>query len=220
LPRGEISVFAAWAFMAGSSLLYFAGTLLFWPNWLPLALAGPVWVVLLGYSLAKRFTVLVHYWLGFALMLAPICAWVAIRGNEVIGHPGEMVAVMVLGGGVFFWVGGFDIIYACQDEAADRAAGLRSIPAWLGTESALRWAAASHGLAFLCFLAVGWVAPHELGLSWLYVTTVLLIGVLLAYQHYLVSPTDLSRVNIAFFNVNAVISSGMLVAVLVDLWWM
>jgi 4-hydroxybenzoate polyprenyltransferase len=137
----------------------------------------------------------------------------------VVQDPAELGTVCVLGSGVFFWVGGFDIIYACQDAAFDRAAGLRSIPAWLGVGGALRWAAVSHALAFACFLAVGWIAPPDLGISWLYLGTVWGIGGLLVYQHRLVRPTDLSRVNVAFFHVNAVISCGLLAAVLADLWW-
>jgi 4-hydroxybenzoate polyprenyltransferase len=218
LPAGDLSLGTAWAFTILSAGLFFVGTLLFWPNWLPLALAGPVLLVLLGYSLAKRFTVLAHYWLGLALMLAPICAWVAIRGPVMMENPQEWSTALVLGGAIFFWVGGFDIIYACQDEASDRAAGLYSIPAWLGARWALRWAAISHLLAFFCFMILGWIAPPELELSWLYFGTVGLIGILLAYQHFLVRPDDLSRVNIAFFNVNAVISLGVLVATTVDMW--
>ncbi|MDP1564624.1 MAG: UbiA-like polyprenyltransferase [Pirellulaceae bacterium] len=220
LPRGDLSLRTAWGFTIAAAALFSVGTLLFWPNWLPMALAVPVLLVLLGYSLAKRFTVFAHYWLGFALMLAPICAWVAIRGPAMLDDPAEWGTALVLGGAVFFWVGGFDIIYACQDEASDRAAGLYSIPAWLGAKLALRWAAISHLLAFACFMILGWVAPRALELSWLYFGTVGLIGILLAYQHFLVRADDLSRVNIAFFNVNAVISLGVLVATTVDMWFL
>lgn len=218
LPRGDLSLKTAWTFTIASVAVFLVGTLMFWPNWLPIALALPVLAVLLGYSLAKRFTVLAHYWLGFALMLAPICAWVAIRGPNMLDTTSEWTTALALGGAVFFWVGGFDIIYACQDEQSDRAAGLYSIPAWLGAKFALRWAAASHLLAFLCFVLLGWVAPAELELSWLYFGTAGLIGILLTYQHMLVRPDDLSRVNIAFFNVNAVISIGVLAATAADMW--
>ncbi|MBL8890097.1 MAG: 4-hydroxybenzoate octaprenyltransferase [Planctomycetaceae bacterium] len=218
LPRGDLSVATAWSFTAASALVFLLGTLMFLPNWLPLALSLPVLAVLLGYSLAKRFTILAHYWLGFALMLAPICAWVAIRGPGMLEAASEWATALTLGGAVFFWVGGFDIIYACQDETSDRMAGLYSIPAWFGAKFALRWAAFSHFWAFLCFIALGWVAPHELELSWLYFGTVGLIGILLVYQHLLVRPDDLSRVNVAFFNVNAVISIGVLVATAIDMW--
>jgi len=219
LPRGDLSLAWAGGFTLFHCILFVLGTLLFWPNWLPLVLSGPVLAVLLGYSYAKRFTALAHYWLGVALMLAPLAAWIALRGPIVIQQPADLLTPTVLGLAVFFWVGGFDIIYACQDQAADRRAGLHSIPAWLGTPLALRWAAISHGLSFLALLLLAWVAPPELGLSWLYLGTVLMIGGLLVYQHALVRPDDLSRVNIAFFNVNAVISSALLLMGLIDLWF-
>lgn len=220
IPRGDIRLGTAVAFLIGSSLLFFGGTLCFWPNWLPAALALPVLAVLLGYSLAKRFTAWAHYWLGLALMLAPICVWVAIRGPVSLEQPSEWWSVLTLAAGVFFWVGGFDIIYACQDEPSDRVAGLHSIPVWLGVPGALRFAAASHAVAFLCFAALPWVVPPELQLSWLYFVTLAAIGMLLFYQHAIVSPTDLSRVNHAFFHVNAVISVSLLIAVGLDVWWL
>ena len=120
--------------------------------------------------------------------------------------------------GVFFWVGGFDVIYACQDYEYDRNAGLKSIPVWLGVPGALRLAAVSHLLAFLLFLSLPWIAGSALGLSWLWVVVTLGIGALLLYEHALVRPGDLSRVNVAFFNVNALISAALLVAGLMDLF--
>jgi 4-hydroxybenzoate polyprenyltransferase len=218
LPSGQIGLTSAVGFFAASMAIYYLGTLAFWPNWLPLALSTPVLAVLLGYSYTKRFTVFAHYWLGLALMLAPICAWIAVRGLSVIAAPSELGPVLVLGAAVFFWVGGFDIIYACQDEMSDRQEGLRSIPAWLGAAKALRWAAISHTIAFACFVAVPLVAPTEMGLSYLYFGALGLIGGLLLYQHRLVSPNDLTRVNEAFFNTNAVISMGLLVAGVADMW--
>jgi 4-hydroxybenzoate polyprenyltransferase len=220
IPRGDIGLGTAVTFLLAATFVFFAGTLCFWPNWLPAALALPVLAVLLGYSLAKRFTAWAHYWLGLALSLAPLCVWVAIRGPVTLEQPGEWAAVLALAAGVFFWVGGFDIIYACQDEPSDRSAGLHSIPVWLGVPGALRFAAASHAVAFLCFAALPWVVPPELQLSWPYFVTMAAIGMLLAYQHAIVSPTDLSRVNHAFFHVNAVISVSLLIAVGLDVWWL
>ncbi len=220
LPSGSVSLGVATVFLVVSLLVFFLGTLLFLPNWLPVALAVPVLIVLLGYSYAKRFTALAHYWLGLALMLAPICAWVAIRGQAVLRSPTELLPVVMLGVGVFFWVGGFDIIYACQDEESDRKAGLYSIPAWLGAANALRLAAVSHVLAFFSFLSVIWVAPETMGLGWPLLIALFMIGLLLVYQHWLVSPSDLSRVNTAFFQVNAIISLGLLAVGVMDLWWL
>lgn len=220
IPRGDIGLGTAVAFLLGATFVFIAGTLCFWPNWMPAALSLPVLAVLLGYSLAKRFTAWAHYWLGLALSLAPLCVWVAIRGPVALEHPDEWTAVLALAAGVFFWVGGFDIIYACQDEPSDRVAGLHSIPVWLGVPGALRFAAASHAVAFLCFASLPWAAPPALQLSWLYFVTLVGIGMLLVYQHAIVSPTDLSRVNHAFFHVNAVISVSLLIAVGLDVWWL
>ena len=97
------------------SALFVGGTLLFLPNRLPLMLSLPVLVFLLGYSYAKRFTAPAHFWLGAALMLAPICAWIAIRGQAVMQSPADLLPAVVLGGAVLLWVAGFDMIYACQD---------------------------------------------------------------------------------------------------------
>ena len=119
-------------------------TLLFLPNRLPLYLSLPVLAFLLAYSFTKRFTAAAHFWLGAALMLAPISAWIAIRGQQVLEHPADLLPAVVLGGAVLLWVAGFDIIYACQDVEFDRAAGLHSVPARLGVGRALRLAALCH----------------------------------------------------------------------------
>lgn len=216
LPSGELSVAAVSGFTALSVLLFLAGTLLFLPNWLPAALAIPVLGILLGYSYTKRFTSLAHYWLGLALMLAPICTWIALRGLVVIHSPNDILPAVALGLAVFFWVGGFDIIYACQDYQFDRAAGLRSIPAWLGVAGALRLAAFSHLLSFLVLLALPGIGPSS-GLGLLFLLAVLGMGGLLIYEHRLVRPDDLTRVNLAFFHVNAIISIGLFVVGLGDI---
>lgn len=218
LPAGTLSVVSVVGFTGLSLLVYLLGTALFLPNWLPLALGLPVLGVLLGYSYAKRFTPLAHYWLGLALMLAPVCVWIALRGQVVLQFPADIFPALGLGLGVFFWVGGFDVIYACQDFEYDRKAGLKSIPVWLGVPGALRLAAVSHLFAFVLFLVLPWIAGSQMGLSWLWVVVTLAIGALLLYEHALVKPDDLSRVNVAFFNVNAVISAALLAAGLADLF--
>ena len=164
-------------------------------------------VFLFGYSYAKRFTVLSHFWLGAALMLAPVAAWVAIRA-ELAWAP------VVLGAAVLLWVAGFDMIYACQDFEFDVQMRLRSVPARLGVAGALRLAAACH------FGMVALVAGAAVGVRWLrldLLAGVAAIGVLLVYEHWLVRPDDLSRVNRAFFHVNAVVSLGLLVVGVVGL---
>ena len=126
-----------------------ASTLLFLPrNWIPLYASVPVLVFLFGYSYAKRFTLLSHFWLGAALMLAPLAAWVAIRGGDWLRRR------WCLGGAVLFWVAGFDIIYACQDFEFDVKMRLRSIPARFGVAAALRMAAVCHLAMVVLLLAV------------------------------------------------------------------
>lgn len=212
LPAGLLSVPAVIVFLALCVVGFFGSTLLFLladpPNWWPLYLAGPVLLFIGAYSLTKRFTALAHFWLGASLMLAPLAAWIAIRG------PVDMAAPAVLGLAVLFWVSGFDILYACQDVDVDRRLGLRSVPAALGVPTALRVAAACHALTAALLVALYFVAAPVLG-------SVYLIGAaaviaLLAYEHWLVRPDDLSRVNRAFFQVNGVISVGLFLLVLLQ----
>ena len=151
-----------------------------------------------------------HYWLGAALMLSPICAWIAIRGVEVQQHPSDLLPPTILGAAVLLWVGGFDIIYACQDCAYDAKTKLHSVPAWLGIAGALRLAAASHA-AMIVALSMLPVAAPQLGLGWIYGLGVALAAVLLVVEQWLVRPDDLTRVNIAFAQVNMMISLGLLV---------
>ena len=207
LPTGRLSIGAVVALTVGSSLLFVASTLLFLPrNPLPLYLSVPILTWLLGYSYAKRFTPLAHYWLGVALMLAPMAAWIAIRGS-IAWPPGW------LGLAVFFWVGGFDVIYACQDADFDREVGLHSLPARLGVAGALRLAAGSHAAAVGCLVGLGLSYP----LGALYYVGVGAVAALLIYEHTIVRPGDLGRVNVAFFRVNVAISVGLLAVGVADL---
>ena len=144
IPAGKLSLRSVVVFTVIMSLGFVLSTLCFWPNWLPLALSIPVLMVLFAYSLTKRFTSLAHYWLGLSLMLAPIAAWIAIRGEQVLIDPLDLLPPTLLGGVVFFWVAGFDIIYACQDFEFDKQARLKSIPVRFGVAGALRIAAVSH----------------------------------------------------------------------------
>lgn len=207
LPAGLLSRTTVVLLTLASAAGFVASTGLFWPNPWPLALALPVLAWLLGYSYAKRFTALAHFWLGAALMAAPVAAWLAIRG-ELSAAP------CVLGGAVLSWVAGFDIIYACQDVDFDRREGLRSVPARLGVAGALRVAAACHLATLACLAALPWFYP---ALGWVYGAGVAGAAVLLAVEHALVRADDLSRVNQAFFQVNAVLSVGLLVVSAVDL---
>lgn len=218
LPAGKMTRRQVTGFVIFSSVAFVASTLLFLPNVAPLAGALPVLAFLLGYSLAKRFTSAAHVWLGVALSLSPICAWVAIRGYDPSNFPSDLILPMVLACAVATWVAGFDIIYACQDADFDRETGLHSIPAKLGVAGALRLAAAFHlvMIAMLGLLAyVGSIA----GLGWLFGSAVAVSAALVIVQHRLVRPDDLSRVNQAFFNTNAAISLVLLLAGIVDVLW-
>ena len=206
LPAGVISPAAAAGFTAACAVGFVASTLLFLPNRWPLSLSVPVLVWLLGYSWAKRFTWLCHWWLSGALALAPVAAYLAVAGS--VGP-----AAWWLAAAVTLWVGGFDIIYSCQDAAHDRSAGLNSVPARFGVPAALKIAAAGHLLCGLCLIGL-WFAAD---LGWAFGIGVLAVCGLLAYEHALVRPDDLSRVGRAFFTVNAVVSLGLLGALGVDL---
>jgi 4-hydroxybenzoate polyprenyltransferase len=210
LPAGKLSVAAVALFTLVCAAAFVASTLIFsfgFDNPWPLYLSGPVLLFVCGYSYAKRFTALAHFWLGASLLLAPLAAWIAIRGLT------DLLPPLVLGGAVLFWVAGFDILYACQDVDFDRQARLRSVPAALGVPAALRVAAACH-LVMLAFLvALYWAA----NLGVIYLVGVGAVAVLLVYEHWIVRPDDLSRVNQAFFHVNGVVSIGLFAVVLVQL---
>lgn len=209
LPAGRLSVAAVVVFTCASAVGFVASTLLFLPeNRWPLILSMPVLGWLLGYSYAKRFTSLAHFWLGGALMMAPVAAWIAIRGN--IAWP-----PVLLGVGVLFWVAGFDVIYACQDAEFDRSAGLRSIPAKLGVRNALRLAALCHAAMVGTLVGLGLIDSPPLGA--IYFAGIAVVAVLLTYEHAIVRPDDLTRVNLAFFQVNVAISVGLLAVGVADL---
>ncbi|HZZ72393.1 MAG TPA: UbiA-like polyprenyltransferase [Pirellulales bacterium] len=214
LPAGILSVGSVALFTLVSGAGFIAATALFLPNRLPLELSVPVLLFLLGYSFAKRFTWLAHFWLGAALMLAPISAWIALRGAIVQVEWRDLLPAVYLGGAVFFWVAGFDIIYACQDAEFDREHRLRSVPARFGIMRALDIAASCHFLALVLLAALPF-QYHELGL--IYWLGIAAVGILLTYEHAIVRPHDLSRLNRAFFHVNAVISLGVFAVTCLDL---
>ena len=216
LPAGKMRVSGAVALTLLSAAVFVGSTLFFLPcNPLPLLLSVPVLAFLCAYSYTKRFTYLAHFYLGAALMLAPISAWIAIRGLQVMQNPADLLPALVLGGGVLFWVTGFDVIYACQDAAFDAEEGLFSIPGRFGVPRALQVARGLHVVAVLFFGLLPLVYPS---LGWGYLAGVGAIALLLIFEHAIVRPNDLDRVNVAFFNVNAVISIGLLVVTAVDLF--
>ena len=216
IPQGTLSTRVVVMFAVVCSAGFVAGTLLFWPNRLPLYFAPGVLAFILGYSYAKRFTVLSHFWLGAALMMAPMAAWIAIRGQVLVADPLDILPALVLGAAVLMWVAGFDVIYACQDAEFDARAGLRSLPARLGVRRALQLAAACHVVAVALLLALPLVFEP---LGWIFWSGIAAVAALLVYEHAIVRPDDLARVNVAFFRVNAIISVGLLVLGALDLWF-
>ncbi|MGD0788235.1 MAG: UbiA-like polyprenyltransferase [Terracidiphilus sp.] len=176
-------------------------------NRLTLCLSPLVLAVLLGYSYLKRVTRWSHLGLGLALGLAPSAAWIAIRGSL---DP----RILVLTAAVTLWAGGFDVLYACQDCEHDRAAGLHSLPQAVGIPGAF-WAARAMHLAMLVLLAWFGILFQFRTLGWLGIAAAAL---LLAYEHSLVSPRDLRRLNAAFFTMNGVIATVFLAFVAADLW--
>ena len=214
LPAGRLSVAAVWLFTIICAAGFVASTTIFlaFDNAWPLYLSVPVLLFLCAYSYTKRFTSLSHVWLGASLGLSPLAAWIAIRGVVSLA---DLAAPLVLGGAVLCWVTGFDIFYACQDVSFDRKARLRSIPATLGVRASLRVALLCHVVMLGLLALLYWAAAPSLGA--IYLAGVAAVALLLIYEHWLVRPDDLSRVNQAFFQVNGILSVGLFVVVLVQL---
>jgi 4-hydroxybenzoate polyprenyltransferase len=217
LPAGLLGRAEVGFFILFCAAAFIASTLLFLPNRIPLVSSIPVLLFLAGYSLGKRFTWLVHLWLGVALMLAPICAWVAIRGNVVSEQWTDLLPAVALGTCVCLWVTGFDILYACQDFGFDRSRGLYSIPARFGVRGGLNIAKVLHLAMFVLAVGLAFWFP-QLSLGWIYRLTLVGIGILLVWEHSSVSENSLDRMQLAFFQLNAVISVLFLVAGGVDAW--
>lgn len=222
IPAGLLSVASVVMFTVLSGAVFVAGTLLFLPNRLPILLSVPVLGFLFAYSYTKRFTAFAHFWLGAALMLAPISVWIALRGEVLLELPLDALPALFLGTGVLLWVAGFDMIYACQDYSFDVQSKLKSIPAVIGVANSLRLAAVCHlfMVVVLCLLpVVHWFGGPHLHIRWIYAVGVFAVAILLLYEHSLVRPDDLTRVNVAFFQVNAVVSLGLFAVATLDLLW-
>jgi 4-hydroxybenzoate polyprenyltransferase len=165
------------------------------------------YLFLIGYSFTKRFTWLSHFVLGFTDGLAVMGAWAAIRGSLFTY---EDLPAWILLATVTLWIGGFDIIYACQDVKFDRQSGLRSIPARFGIRTALRLSSICHVLTVLLLLGLGLL----LGFGWLYWVGMIIVIALLVWEHLLIHPDDLSKINVAFFNINGYISITLFLSIL------
>jgi 4-hydroxybenzoate polyprenyltransferase len=193
LPTGALThAYVATLVLVSCGVFVFAASRL---NHMALLLSPVALAVILLYSYTKRFTRWSHLFLGLALGIAPSAAWIAVRGSF---DP----RILLLTAAVTFWVGGFDVLYACQDYEFDRQAGLHSIPRYLGIGPALRIARMFH----LVMLILLWALVVVFGLGKLAVVGVIVVMLLLAYEHSLVSPTNLSKLDAAFFTMNGVIS--------------
>ncbi len=209
IPVGLISRQQAWIFFAigaGSFVVCCLGFGVFYGNYWPVILAVPVLLYLCGYSYCKFYTRWSHFYLGSAIALSPAAAWLAIHPAS-IGSP-----AVVLVGAVTLWIAGFDIIYACQDLEFDRQEGLHSLPARLGPAKALWVARGAHLLTVGLLATLGIMAT----LGWLYWIGVGVVGLLLMIENAIVHPNDLSKVNLAFFTVNGVVSVVMGIASVAD----
>ncbi len=204
LVTGELGLGFAWMFLLASAALFFVSAAML--NRLALLLAAPALLLILSYSYSKRVTWLTHVHLGLALGLAPLGAWIAVRGSVE-------AAPLALALGVALWVAGFDVIYSCQDIEFDRRERLHSAPSRFGVPSALRMSSALHVGAALLFLAMPLLAP--LG-PW-YLAGAMATAALLWYEHRIVRPDDLSRVNQAFFTINGVVGFVILAGAAADL---
>jgi 4-hydroxybenzoate polyprenyltransferase len=209
LISGSVSTLTAWT---GTIL---AGLVLVLAAWqlgpLPLRLLPGALLFLIGYSFTKRFTWLSHYILGFTDGLAPMGAWAAIRGSLFTV---EDLPAWILLAVVTMWIGGFDLIYACQDVDFDRKEGLQSIPARFGVPFSLWLSSASHLLTVLLLILLGF----QLQLGWPYWLGLAVVTGLLTWEHLIVRPDDLSKINVAFFNINSYISLTLFVAILGSLY--
>jgi 4-hydroxybenzoate polyprenyltransferase len=193
LPAGELSVGFAWAFtFVSSAVLVLAAWRL---NALALKLSPLALAILFFYSYTKRFTAWSHFVLGFCLGISPAAAWIAIRGSLDW-------RMLILCAAVTLWVGGFDVLYACQDVEFDKSAGLFSFPKKLGIARALEIARVMH---IVMVLLLGWLA-WSFHLAWPAWAGIAVVAALLAYEHSLLKPNDLSKMNAAFFTVNGYIS--------------
>ncbi len=209
LPAGKLSLRAAWIMLALSGVTFGFGCLgfyMFYGNAWPILLSGPILLYLCGYSFTKRFTRWSHYYLGSAIALSPVAAWLAVDPQSLGLSAWLMMATLTC------WIAGFDIIYACQDIDVDRREGLHSLPARLGPGGALWVARLSHGLVVCGLVAVGVTAR----LSIIYAVGVMLVAALLVVENLLVRPGDYSRVNVAFFTLNGIVSVVLAAAAIVD----
>jgi 4-hydroxybenzoate polyprenyltransferase len=203
LPAGAVSLRAAWTLTLASAAIFVGAAALLGP--LCLALSPVALLLLFGYSFTKRFTFLCHVFLGLAIASGPAGAWIAVRG-DFTRVPGLLMLA------VASWIAGFDVLYALADRDFDRGAGLHSIPARFGVPGSLAISAALHAVTLAALVALGPIAA--LGAP--YFVGVAVVAALLVYEHAIVRPSDLSRLDAAFFTLNGYVSVVFFAATLVD----
>jgi len=205
LPRGAVSLRAAWTLTLLATVAFLGAAAFLGP--LCLALSPVALLFLFGYSYTKRFTALCHLVLGLAIGAGPAGAWIAVRGDFGWVPGLLMIAVMT-------WIAGFDVLYALADRDFDRGAGLHSIPARFGVAGSLWISAVLHLCTLVALVSLGLLA----GLHLPYAVGVGLIAALLVYEHALLRPNDLSKLDMAFFNLNGYVSVAFVLATAADVW--
>jgi 4-hydroxybenzoate polyprenyltransferase len=205
IPSGKLDKKAAVIFVVLSSIVFlFSAAML---GKVCFYLSFPVLFLLFFYSYTKRFTVYCHIYLGFAISLAPLGAWVAVTNSLSF-------SILLLSIALLTNIAGFDILYACQDAEFDKNEQLFSIPSRLGIQKALLLSSLLHVVTFSCFVLMS--VAFDMGS--VYLVAVVVIGVLLVIEHRLVKPDDLSHVHIAFFHINSILSVVLLSGILIDVW--
>jgi 4-hydroxybenzoate polyprenyltransferase len=203
LPTGRVSLPAAASLTLASAALFIAAAA--WLGPLCRRLAPIVLVLVLGYSFTKRFTWLCHLFLGLAIGSAPAAAWIAVRGR--LDAPAVWLSVAVA-----TWIAGFDVLYALDDRDFDRKAGIHSIPVRFGVPAALLISAVLHAASVAALLTAG----HVAGLGWIYLAGMAVVIAMLVWEHAILRPSDLSRLDVAFFNLNGYVSVIYFAATLAD----
>lgn len=206
IPKGVITKKMTLFYIIVSFGIYFLSAYML--NFLAFVLSPIPVVVFAIYAYAKRFTTMCHFILGFALALAPVCAWIAVTGTT-----DGIIAPIILGIGIMFWVSGFDIIYAIQDIEYDKEEGLHSIPSILGVQGTLILAKILHLFAFIFFISI----MNFTNLGYIYLSGIIISGLLMIYEHSVISKDDLSKINLAFFNMNAYISIIIMIFTIIDI---